>query len=108
VIKVVSISGPSDLEGLNDAHAAVRFFLFDTKVEGKHGGTGRAFDWKLLKKRPGGRDFFLAGGLNSDNILSACEAGPYCVDLNSGVEVSPGVKDPARVKTVLERMKKYR
>ena len=104
VIRVVSVGGASDLSGLEGTDDAVRFFLFDTKVAGRHGGTGESFDWGLLADRPAGRDFFLAGGLNAGNIEAACAVRPYAVDLNSGVESAPGVKDLSKARRVLEIM----
>ncbi len=67
------------------------FVLFDTYSNSEHGGSGKVFDWDLLKECR--KPFFLAGGLNKDNIVAAVKKlNPYCVDLSSGVETD-GVKD---------------
>ncbi|MDR1941070.1 MAG: phosphoribosylanthranilate isomerase [Endomicrobium sp.] len=73
------------------------FVLFD----GERGGGGKVFDWNLIKdfkETP----YFLAGGLNKDNVVNALSAlRPYCIDLNSGVE-SGGVKDFDKIKEIIE------
>ena len=70
--------------------------LFDSKVEGKSGGTGITFDWSLItpKKRS---NSLLAGGLNPDNVHHAASLGFSGLDLNSGVESAPGKKDPHKL-----------
>jgi len=68
--------------------------LLDTYVKGKDGGTGKTFDWNCVRDLPITRPLILAGGLNPDNIEAAIEsARPYAVDVNSGVEDQPGVKN---------------
>jgi len=83
----------------------VEYLLFDTKVEGKWGGTGEAFNWSLLDEVSQGVPYFLAGGLNPDNIFEACkEVHPYAVDVSSGLEDKPGVKDFDKVDAFMEEM----
>ena len=68
--------------------------LLDAAVPGQHGGTGTVFDWTMLERAPLGRDFILAGGLTPDNVDEAVRrASPRIVDVSSGVESAPGVKD---------------
>ena len=67
------------------------FMLFDTYSSSEYGGSGKIFDWDLLKECRS--PFFLAGGLNKENIAEAVKkVNRYCVDLSSGVETN-GVKD---------------
>ena len=77
-------------------HAAA--LLLDTLVPGKAGGTSQAFDWQTLGVLPGWAPSFIAGGLNPDNV-AACIAvlRPFAVDVSSGVEASPGIKDPDKI-----------
>ncbi len=74
-------------------------FLFDTAVKGKLGGTGETFDWKraVPLKRYG--PLILAGGLRPGNVAEAIRVvGPYGVDVSSGVEANPGIKDHKAIK----------
>ena len=78
-------------------YPAARAILLDPYVKGLHGGTGKTLDPSLWpKKSP--LPIILAGGLDPDNIASAVTAlDPYAVDINSGVEIEPGIKSPAKV-----------
>lgn len=72
-------------------------------VTGEFGGSGKTFDWGLLKRHPLPLPFFLAGGLGPHNLAQALAASsPFAVDLNSKVEVSPGRKDVGKVKACLD------
>ncbi len=65
-------------------------------------GSGQIFDWSRLESLVGGRPFILAGGLDPDNVADAIDvARPWGVDVASGVESSPGRKDPAKVRRFL-------
>ena len=106
VIKVFSIGDAFDF-GVTEQYAAiVDFFLFDTK--GKYyGGNAQVFDWGQLNKYDQQVPFFLSGGLNPGNILglSALKGmNIHALDVNSGVEVEPGLKDVKKVKTLKVRM----
>lgn len=73
--------------------------LVDAKVDGVLGGTGATFDWSLVRALAQERKLTLAGGLTPDNVARAVrEVAPYCVDVASGVESSPGVKNLAMVR----------
>jgi phosphoribosylanthranilate isomerase len=70
------------------------YVLADAKVEGALGGTGTTFDWSLVKELAAVRKLTLAGGLRPDNVARAIrEVRPWCVDVASGVESAPGIKD---------------
>ena len=72
------------------------FHLFDTYRPGRHGGTGEIFDWELVRDRHSQIPAILAGGLTPDNVAGAIElARPFAVDVSSGIESSPGIKDHA-------------
>lgn len=76
-------------------------YLFDTCQEGAHGGTGKTFNWDILKGAKLDKPFILSGGIQESNIRQAVEAlSPYAVDVSSGVEKSPGIKDPRLVKAL--------
>ena len=74
------------------------FHLLDAHVPGLRGGTGENFDWELARRHSGHSPLVLSGGLNPENVGDAVAAvEPFAVDVASGVEASPGVKDPERV-----------
>ncbi|GAA5188859.1 bifunctional indole-3-glycerol-phosphate synthase TrpC/phosphoribosylanthranilate isomerase TrpF [Ferrimonas gelatinilytica] len=91
-------------DGSNDVGNADRR-LFDAARGERFGGTGTAFDWKTIGDAR--RDAFLAGGLGPDNINAAAHAGFYGLDLNSGVESTPGVKDPIKIADCLTQIRQY-
>ena len=77
---------------------AADLFLLDSGGPGKPGGTGKAFDWSLVEAKRPSRPFFLAGGLTPENVAEAVRRiRPLGVDVASGVETSPGVKDPEKI-----------
>ncbi len=70
--------------------------LLDSHTRGKPGGSGRVFDWSLAK--PVAKPVWLAGGLNADNVAHAIRTvRPFAVDVSSGVEIAPGIKDASRI-----------
>src|SRR5699024_8742157 len=97
IIKAIHISDDTTAESLEKKIQSYRteidYLLFDTKISGKWGGTGRAFDWTILQDISRDLPFFLSGGLDESNIQAACErVQPYAVDVSSGLESEPGVK----------------
>jgi phosphoribosylanthranilate isomerase len=81
-------------------------FLFDSHGKGGAGGTGHAFDWSRI---PTGlhRPFVLAGGITPDNVFDAIQATlPWAVDVASGVEVSPGIKDGEKMRRFVAEVRR--
>jgi phosphoribosylanthranilate isomerase len=102
VIKVFSIDNEFDFNKTKPYQLYTDFFLFDTKSE-SYGGSGKSFDWNLLKKYDQEIPFFLSGGLSPDNIQNIKELkgmNLHAIDVNSGVEVAPGLKDITKVKSI--------
>jgi phosphoribosylanthranilate isomerase len=90
------------IEDAADARRAASFpgerLLVDTKVSGASGGTGKVFDWQLVTDLALNRRLILAGGLTPANVAAAVRVlAPWGVDVASGVEFVPGVKDPELV-----------
>lgn len=83
-------------------------YLFDTFTKGKIGGTGRKFDWELVRHLDGlHKPVFLSGGLNADNVEKAIKyVHPEWVDVSTGVETKPGKKNLEKVKKFVETVKK--
>ncbi|MEG0186755.1 MAG: N-(5'-phosphoribosyl)anthranilate isomerase, partial [Stenotrophomonas sp.] len=81
-------------------------FLFDSHAPGGGGGTGVAFDWSRV---PTGlhRPFLLAGGLTPENVYDAVLATlPWGVDVSSGIELEPGIKDGYKMRTFVEEVRR--
>jgi phosphoribosylanthranilate isomerase len=96
VIKAVGVGHASDLQDLDRYHTDLH--LLDTSVAGLVGGTGRTWDWSLVARRRSKVPFLLSGGLNPENVAEGIAAvRPWGVDVASGVESEPGVKDPAKL-----------
>jgi phosphoribosylanthranilate isomerase len=94
VIKAVRVKESTTLNAALKTECDL--LLLDAYQDGAAGGTGKTFDWKLLKDFS--RPFILAGGLNCTNLQHAIETvNPYGVDVSSGVETG-GFKDPVKIK----------
>jgi len=101
VIRAFRIGQREDLDKMKSYPA--QFFLLDTFVPGKYGGTGQSFDWKLaVEAKKFGTPIILSGGLTPKNVSDAvCIVEPAGVDVSSGVELEPGRKDKEKVKIFL-------
>ena len=101
VMKAVGVSGEGDLAALDDYARVADQILVDAKApEGAElpGGNGLSFDWRLIAGRRWPVPWMLAGGLTAGNVAEAVRlTGARQVDVSSGVESAPGVKDPDRV-----------
>lgn len=85
---------------------SAEWLLFDTHDAQHSGGTGRTFDWSLLARVPRSKPFFLAGGITPDNVADAIRAvRPDAIDVASGVESAPGVKDQAKLRKLFDRVR---
>jgi phosphoribosylanthranilate isomerase len=94
---------------LPDTHSApnAAWLLFDTYDERRAGGTGRRFDWSLLATYERSKPFFLSGGIDPENVVAAISlVRPDAIDLSSGVESSPGVKDHEKIARLFERVRR--
>lgn len=79
--------------------------LYDTSIDGHAGGTGRTFDWNLIRGDPDLNRNILAGGLDPSNARAASEVGAYALDVCSGTEAAPGRKDPAKIAAFFEALR---
>jgi phosphoribosylanthranilate isomerase len=92
VIKAIHVSSAAEVHGAEAYRTD--FHMFDSRSGELRGGTGRSFDWDLLRERSSAVPAIVAGGLRPDNVGAAIEAAhPYAVDVASGVEAEPGRKD---------------
>jgi phosphoribosylanthranilate isomerase len=98
VIKAVPVREGFQPETLDALPSSITVLL-DAHDPDRRGGTGKVIDWDLARQAAGRRPVILAGGLTPDNVGAAVAAvDPYAVDVSSGVESAPGVKDAARLR----------
>jgi phosphoribosylanthranilate isomerase len=108
VVRVAGAELPPEAPSLLDVADAV---VLDSKVTGQLGGTGRAFDWELvarmLDRTRARARIVLAGGLNHENVAHAVSViAPHVVDVSSGVESAPGIKDHDRMRLFAEAVRR--
>ena len=79
--------------------------LFENYKKDQPGGTGESFDWSLINSvKDLDMKIILSGGINCDNVDNAIDINPWCLDINSGVESSPGVKNIDLIKQLLDKI----
>lgn len=106
VMKALGVAEASDLQALSPYAGGADHILLDAKpprtAEALPGGNGISFDWRLLNGLDPRVSFMLSGGLNPDNVAEAIRlTKPRAVDVSSGVETGPGLKDPARIEAFI-------
>ena len=102
--KTIRVQNSQSLELLRD-YSSADAFLLETYADDSYGGTGKVFDWNLLKNTPLDEKFVLAGGISSKNIKEAISLNPWCIDVNSGVESSLAIKDKALMAQIINNFK---
>jgi phosphoribosylanthranilate isomerase len=107
VIKVFRVQDADSFKGISNYD--VSGFLLDSYNDESRGGTGKAFDWNLALRAKKQGPIILAGGLNPYNVYTAIHrVKPYGVDVCSGVEKSPGVKDFIKIDEFIKSVRKFR
>lgn len=109
VMKAVGVNADIDWDEYRAYEGAVDMFVFDT-LTAMHGGSGRKFDWSLLRTYPLSIPFLLGGGVGPDDARAAIEAASQLplmagVDINSRFEIKPGQKDAAKVSAFFNQIK---
>jgi len=98
VIRAIAVGTDFGLEKVEPFRGSAAALLLDTYVPGKAGGTSQTFDWHSAGETPGWAPVFVAGGLNPLNVAEAVRVmRPFAVDVSSGVELSPGIKDHSKI-----------
>jgi phosphoribosylanthranilate isomerase len=105
IIKTFHVKDAMSLKRISEYNVSA--FLFDTYSQSEKGGTGIPFEWSVIEDKPYVHDkLFLAGGLNPQNVAHAIEKiRPFAVDVASGVESGPGIKDPRLLRAFIENVK---
>lgn len=103
VVKAFRVRGPETVVQMQAYRGCASAFLLDAYVPGRHGGTGARFDWGLaVEAKSVGVPIILAGGLDPTNVTEAISVvQPFAVDVSSGVESAPGLKDPGKIRAFL-------
>ncbi|WP_303064182.1 phosphoribosylanthranilate isomerase [Acidaminococcus massiliensis] len=104
IIRVIRVRGPESLQDLDRYDCD--YFLLDTFSGSQFGGLGKTFDHSLLRQVRFPKPFFLAGGLDPDNVAAAiAESSPYGVDTSSGIETA-GIKDKKKIRAFVSAVRK--
>lgn len=107
-IKALPIESPEGMTAAIEFSGFADYLLFDAKPpkgEQVRGGHGVAFDWNILRSAALPKTWFLAGGLNPDTIKNALKTSAPILDVSSGVESTPGVKDHGKIKALIASAK---
>jgi phosphoribosylanthranilate isomerase len=107
VIKAFGVDQNFDFSDLNCYSDCCDYFLFDTKTIA-HGGSGKSFNWELLKKYQINIPYFLSGGISLDHldeIMNLKDKRLYAIDVNSGFEIEPGLKDINALQVLINRIR---
>ena len=102
ILKALRMSCPDDIRKIEQF--GTDYILLDAFREDLYGGTGDSFDWSWIRQT-GAKKIFLAGGINPDTIQEALAVGTYGIDLCSGVEKKPGVKDEDKMRELFNKIK---
>jgi len=106
VIKVFRVDETFDFDSVHAFEKVADYYLFDTRTE-VYGGSGKRFDWSLLNAYDQHKPFFLSGGLDEESIDSIRllkTMNIHALDLNSGVEKSPGLKDTEKIGNIIQKL----
>ena len=106
IIKAFQIDEAFDFGGLKAYESVTDYFLFDTKTK-EYGGSGKSFDWKVLKKCPLENKYLLSGGISLSSLDSLSDldlSKVIALDVNSKFEISPGLKNIALLEELKEKI----
>jgi len=105
-IRTFRVANMDILTVIGQSNAA--YFLLDTFDQRQNGGSGRIFDWNIAKEATKLGRVILAGGLNHHNVAEALDVvHPYAVDVSSGVEKSPGIKDHEKMRLFIKEVQAW-
>ena len=105
-IKAVPMAGLNNFKAYADQYTDAKGFLVDSHAPGEAGGSGQVFDWKQIPMDYSA-PIILAGGLNPDNVANAVEStAVFAVDVSSGVEARPGIKDTQKIKQFMQEVRR--
>ncbi len=106
-IKALPVTGKETFDLAKTYDTACDYILFDTQTK-LYGGSGQKFDWSLLDKYKGNLPFFLSGGIGPDDthsIIKYRHMKIHAIDVNSGFEISPGIKDIQKLSSFIRMLR---
>lgn len=111
VMKVIQVAQREDVKRVSEFPDAVSYVMFET-MSAQYGGSGRTFDWNLLDQYERDIPYFLSGGLSATNLhraldLAGRDSRLHALDFNSGIELSPGLKDVEKFKEIKKIISHY-
>ena len=101
--KAIRIKDHESLKEITNYNSASAI-LFESYKKGIYGGSGESFDWKIIENINLTQKNVLSGGISIKNVDNAIRTQPWCIDINSGVESSIGIKDTNLVKDILKKL----
>lgn len=105
-IKAIGMQGAGAFSGQLDDYADAAGIVFDSHTTGEAGGSGQVFDWSQLVSAANELPIILAGGLTPENVAAAVrQVRPWAVDVASGVESSPGIKDAGKLERFITEVR---
>ncbi len=105
-LKAIAMGGDAAIDAIIAHHPHAAGFLFDGNAPGHQGGAGLAFDWSRIPARLP-KPVILAGGLTCDNVALAIGAArPYAVDVSSGIESAPGIKNAQKMRRFISEVRR--
>ena len=107
VIKAFKVDDAFNMNTVLDYEESADFFLFDTNTA-QHGGSGKKFNWSILNTYPSNKPFILSGGIGVDDIeevLNLTFPHFYGIDINSKIELSPGLKDVQQAQNIITKIR---
>ena len=109
VYKAINLKYDEDLQLVNKYRSVADWVLFDYKDEQSVGGTGKSFNWEILRNKKLKYNWILSGGLDYNNIINAIKVtGAQAVDVSSGIEKSKGIKSIELIKKFCNTVKSFR
>jgi len=103
-LKAVAMENAESAKQAESDYPGAMGLLLDSHTTGKRGGSGKVFDWSL--SRSVAKPIWLAGGLNATNVAQAIHiVRPFAVDVSSGVEAAPGIKDTSRIRAFIKAVR---
>ena len=103
--KTIHMKSAASLNAIEN-YSSADAFLLETYKKDLYGGTGESFNWDIVSGEVlANTNIILSGGINLENVDNALSVKPWCLDINSGVESKPGIKDTLLIDTMIKKIR---